>query len=125
MVVVDLLFALIVALVLSAIFTLILHRGPWTGFYPFFAIVFVAAWAGGLWLRPVGPPLWGVSLLTTILAGLLAALMLGAAAMPRPPRTRREAVRLTERQRATSRALGLIFWLILLILAGAIVAAYL
>ena len=57
---VDLLFALVVALVLTAIFAAVFRTtGPWNVWWIFALVVFLAAWAGGLWL-PFGPPLFGV-----------------------------------------------------------------
>ena len=35
------------------------ERGPWTSLLLFFIIIFLATWAGGVWLSPIDPPLWG------------------------------------------------------------------
>jgi sugar phosphate permease len=53
----DLIFALAVGLVFAAIFSLVFGRtGPWASFFVFFIIIALAAWAGGVWFKPVGPP---------------------------------------------------------------------
>lgn len=45
--------------------------------------LFLPTWAGGLWLRPIGPRLGGVPVLGYLAMGLVVALIL-AAVLPRP-----------------------------------------
>ncbi len=85
MVFVDVLFAFLVAVFLSAIFALGVRRqGPWTDFVAFFTIVFLAAWAGSVWVTPVGRSLWGVYWLPFPFVGFVIALLLAASAPAGP-----------------------------------------
>lgn len=80
---IDLLFAFVVALLFFLIFS-VLIRGHRTGstLLVFFLVLLFATWAGGVWLSPIGPPLWGVSWLSFILVGLFVALILAALIPP-------------------------------------------
>jgi hypothetical protein len=79
-------FALFFALLLSAIFSLGLRKkGPRENLFLFFIIIFLAAWAGGIWLDPFGPFLWGVPWLPFLFAGLIFSFILAAVSVP-PPR---------------------------------------
>jgi peptidoglycan/LPS O-acetylase OafA/YrhL len=85
--VIDVLIAIGVAIVLTAIFVAVYgSTGPWPSFWIFFVIVLLAALAGGLWARPFGPAVWGVYWAPFLVFGLIIALVIAAAA---PPRGRR------------------------------------
>jgi len=87
---VDLLFALLIGLLLSVLFTLIFDaRGPWDIFWVFLLLVVLGSWVGGLWLVPFGPVLFDVAWIPFLLAGLFFALILAAATPPPPFSTRR------------------------------------
>lgn len=124
----DLLFAVVVAIVLTAVFAGGLRRvGPWEGLLWFFLIILFAAWVGGAWMRPIGPPLWGVYWVPFLWFGLLVALLLAAATPSRPPRTREEAAEQAGAEAAaagTSVALGVFFWLLLIGLLLTIIISY-
>jgi hypothetical protein len=80
---IDFLFAAVFAVLLTLIFsTLFRRKGPWSRGLVFFLIVFLAAWAGGVWLLPFGPTLFGVTWLPFLIAGLFVALILAAALPP-------------------------------------------
>ena len=118
----DLLAAFIIALVLTLIFvTLFRAPGPWGAWWIFLLVVFLAAWAGGLWVTPIGPPVFNVYWLPMLLVGLLVAMLIAAAVPPAPPRSTAEMV--AEQEAAT--ALGVFLWILLLGLIGVIVLAYL
>jgi len=77
MFILELLIAISISLVLSALFVLVIQRGERrTGFFWLFVVVFLVTWAGGVWLRPFGPTLWGVCWLGFLLAGLFILLLL-------------------------------------------------
>lgn len=79
----DLLFALLVAIVITLIFPLgFRRRGAWPGLFLFFIIIFLAAWAGGRWLAPIGPASFGVFWLSFLVVGLFVALVIAAATTP-------------------------------------------
>jgi hypothetical protein len=126
MIVWDLIFAFGIALILSVIFAgLFGRRGPWASVFILFVIIFLAAWVGGIWIRPVGPTLAGVYWLPFLLLGLLFALLLAAAAASsRPPRRSstpaREAAEAAERVRVFD-----VFLVVLIVgLAAAVIFGY-
>jgi hypothetical protein len=125
---VELLFAFIIALFLTVIFAGFRRSGPWASLFIFFLLVFLASWAGGLWMAPVGPRLWGAYWVPFLLVGLIFALLL--AAMP-PDRHSESSVELVEPKKAKKEqerlttALGVFFWVLVIVLILAILARYL
>lgn len=122
----DLLFAFVFGLVLTGIFAVGFgRRGPWASIPVFFLLVFLAAWVGGAWAAPVGPPLWGGYWVPFAFMGLLIALLLVAAA-PAPQSTVEikdpEAERKEARQ--TEVAFEIFFWVLLIIMIVAIMSRY-
>ena len=111
------LFGLILALLFSYGFG---RPGPFGGFMWFFLVVFLAAWAIGVWAEPVGPVMWDIAWVPILFGALFVALLL-AAVPPLPGRpveaTAPEAVGATA-------ALGLFFWLMLGLLVISILFAY-
>ena len=91
----GLLTAFVIAFALTLALALLFDRrgpGPMGGIFFFFGLVFLATWAGGVWVVPGGPFLWGVSWLGFLLVGLITALVLAAALPPRRRRLREEEV---------------------------------
>jgi hypothetical protein len=91
MLIAELLIALVFGIILAALLTYPLRRegpGPVGGLVFFFLLLFLAIWAGGRWLRPAGPPVYGVSWLGFLFVGILVALILAAAVPPRRPPVR-------------------------------------
>jgi hypothetical protein len=124
---VDLLLALAVALLLTAIFAGgFRNRGPWDAWWVFLLVVFLATWAGGLWFAPFGPTVFEVAWLPFLFVGLIVALLLAAVVPPaRPPRTYGEAIAEARAEEATVAAFSAFFWILLIGLAVAVVLAYL
>jgi len=129
----ELFFALIVASVLSVLFLLV-TRGEVrrTGFSWFFLIIFLGTWAGGVWVRPFGPLMWGISWLPFILSGLIFVLILAISAPRRTPRSRHETLRMLERierekelHQSTYITLSSFFWILLFVLTILIITRYL
>ena len=111
--------AVLFALFFVAIFGVAFRRtGPWDGFLWFFLIVLLGAWAVGTWAEPVGPVLYGVSWVPFFFGALILALLVASMAEPMPrtpaaePATPAEAV-----------AVGLFFWITVLLLLGVILAS--
>ena len=75
------------AFIIAFVLTLILGKGikryAFADLLGFFFVVFLATWAGGLWIQPVGPVMWGVSLTAFIMVGTIVALIM-AASLPTP-----------------------------------------
>jgi len=133
MIILELLFASIVALILSPLLMLIWGReATRTGFFCFFLIILLSSWAGGVWVMPFGPLLWGIHWLPFLSAGLIVALIFTVSAPQRPPRSHKETVKMLERirrekelKKATYITLSLFFWVLLFVLIAAIIIRYL
>lgn len=136
---VELLFALVIALFLSLILVAAIgwrhpaRGGSGPAVFFLFLIIFLVAWAGGAWMEPFGPVLWGGYWLPFLLIGLFVALIL-AAVTPGEPRRRRAASGLpSEMERAARQEetaagavlFGVFFWVLLIVALIAIAAAYL
>mgnify|MGYP005851837473 CR=1 FL=1 len=77
MIVPDIFFSLLIAIILSAIFTWILRRGsPRSGFFIFFLTLFVTTWAGGVWIRQAGWNLPAPEWLPFVVTGIVFAIIL-------------------------------------------------
>jgi hypothetical protein len=58
---------------------------PPTGLFFAMLIVFLGTWAGGIWLVPIGPQLWGASWLGFLVVGFLVSLLVAALVVPPTP----------------------------------------
>jgi hypothetical protein len=122
--------AFFIALILTMIFVGGLRRGgPWASFLAFFIVIFLASWAGGLWMQPLGAALWGVYWLPFLLVGLIFALVIAAVSTPLKPE--RSTVKLVEepemeetREKTALTAFGLFFYIVVIALAVAIMVRY-
>jgi hypothetical protein len=125
MIVNDVLMALAVALLVTLIFSAVLRtRGPWASAPVFFVLVFLASWAGGLWITPFGPPVFGIYWLPFLAVGALCALLL--AVIPgRRTQSRKEAIQQIRAQEMTTRVLSGLMWIMIVGLILVIAAAYL
>jgi len=121
--------ALIIAFALTAILVYPLRRrgpGPLDGLVFFVLVLFLAAWAGGVWARPVGPTAWGVAWVGFLMAGLLLATILAATTPTRPPAAAEVEPKEGEvAAEAIALGLGLFFYLAIFGLLVAIVIHYL
>lgn len=124
--------ALIVALILSGLFAFATRRrGQRTGILWIFMILFFATWAGGVWIRPFGPTLFGIHWMMYLLIGLILALIMAASGRHRAPRGRRETLNMLdevkeehEMEQFTYITLSMFFWVLLLSLIAAVVIRY-
>jgi hypothetical protein len=132
MILLELLIVLFISFFLSALFVLATRReGRRTGLVWIFLIIFSATWAGGIWIRPFGPSLFGIHWLKFLFAGMIFALFL-AVSVPRvPPRDRHETLNMLERierdrklKRITYSTLSLSFWILLASLITIIIIRY-
>jgi Ca2+/H+ antiporter len=121
----ELVFALAIALFLTVVFTVMGGRAKSRKrIVVFFFIVFLAAWAGGLWITPVGPAFLGVYWLSFFVVGLIFALLLEAGqAFSKPAKTRDKKIQEEELDRKEERELEstLSAFFIILILAFVLV----
>ena len=127
---IDLLFALAIAIVFTLIFAAGFRRhavGP--GLLFFLLILFLATWAGGLWVTPFGPVMWGASWLPFLLVGLFFALLLTALIPPSGERSMAEEPppphEVERRHESSIIAINIFVWILVLALLIVILAAYL
>lgn len=124
------LFALIFTLVLIALFASAFdNRGPWDSVLAFFIVLLLATWAGGAWIYPFGPVLWGGVWMPFLVMAVIVAVLLAAAVPPDRSRYGPPEQIDPEREEAAALAvlgtLGFFFWILVVFLIIAIVAAYL
>ncbi|MFP4250107.1 MAG: hypothetical protein ACLFU7_10645 [Armatimonadota bacterium] len=126
-VVLNLLMALVVALVFAAILVYGFARrapGPMAGFLFFAFILFFAVWAGAVWITPIGPEMWGVPWVTMVLVGLIIAMIIAAVAAPVPPEPTAPDREGIAPPASAGWGCGLLFWLTIAVLLVAAVARY-
>jgi hypothetical protein len=131
-IVVEVFVALFVAFLVGGLFGLAMRRRMRrTGFFWFFLILFLATWAGGIWIGPLGPSLRGVYWLPFVLVAVVVGFLLAAVAPRRAPRDRIETLEMLEEieqerklEKLTYISLGLFFWMALFVLITAIVVRY-
>jgi len=130
--IIDFLFALVVAVLLSLV--LIALMGPQRrregssvagAVMFFFIILFFASWAGGVWLAPVGAPVWGGTWAPFLLVGVFVALLLAAAGEHSRHMQERRETESPEADIATNAmAFGMFFWVLIIALVAAVIAGY-
>lgn len=125
----DLLFALLIALAVSALFwSLAGWPGVGSEAVALFLLALLVIWAAGVWVTPFGPVIGGGYWLPFLIPGLLFLLLLAALVPSRRPRNRREALQEAEAEETVAvtvaLTLGVIFWTLVVFLAIAIVSAY-
>lgn len=125
--IVELIVVLFMALLVASIFFYgFRSRGPWSAFWVFLLVLFLAGWAGRLWVTPAGPVMWGFGWLPVLVFVFIVAVLI-AVASPREDnmaeddisRSRRKA---TQPGTEAGAAFGILFWLLLILFITAIVA---
>jgi len=132
MFILEVIFAVCISLLLSGLFVLVTrNRSGKTGSLWLFLIIFLATWAGGIWLKPFGPSLWGIHWLGFLVAGLFVSIILVITTPNRAPKGRRETLDILEKvarnrelDQITYLTLGIFFWILLAFLIIAIISRY-
>jgi Ca2+/H+ antiporter len=128
MIFIELVFAMAVSLFLTVVFAVIGRQAKSRRrVIVFFVIVFFGAWAGGVWLSPVGPVFLGVYWLAFFVVGLIFALVLeGVAAFTeRSAEAERKADQSdTQEEGEIESVLGVFIWILLAVLVAAIAVGY-
>jgi hypothetical protein len=95
-------------------------------------IVFLATWSGGVWLKPIGPALWGIHWLSFLFVGIVVGLIMAVFSYQKPPMGRQETLAMLERmeeremlREATYITLSLFVWILLIALVVAVILRYL
>ncbi len=121
MVIPEFLTSFIIAVFLTGLYMLWTREaGRRTGLIWLFLVLFLGTWAGGVWLKPFGPKLWGVPWMAFLLAGLVIVLFLVISFPRRAPRGRHETLDMLERieqdkklEEVTYITLSIFFWVLL------------
>jgi hypothetical protein len=132
LIMVEVFVALFIALLVGVLFGLAMRRKlPRTGFFWFFLLLFLATWAGGIWIGPFGPSFRGVHWLPFVLVAILAGFLLAAFAPRRAPKGRIETLEMLEEieqerrlEKLTYISFGLFFWIVLFGLILVIILRY-
>jgi hypothetical protein len=125
---VELIFAIAVSLFLTVVFAAVGRQAKSRKrVLIFFLIVFFGAWAGGIWLTPIGPVFLGVYWLSFFVVGLVFALILESVIVFSAPSAQAEPAakkRDAKEEQEIESILGIFIWILLAVLAGAIVLGY-
>jgi hypothetical protein len=70
----ELLFSLVFSVVFTLLAFLFEKNRSALDFVAYFIVLFLLIWAGGVWIRPFGPELWGVAFIRFFIVGLIATL---------------------------------------------------
>lgn len=134
MIFIEIIAVLILALLITALFSFGLRtKGPWGNFWTFFLVLVCGIWIVAIWAEPVGPVWYGAAWIDFIFVGVLLALILAAATPPSHPNSIRPTMNRTKMEEYdeestepdTISAIGAFFWIMLLIFLIAIVAGLL
>jgi hypothetical protein len=126
----EIIFAFLIAFILAGLLGGFLgwerpvQPGLWPSLLFLFFIIFFASWAGGVWLRPIGPAIGGVYWLSFVVVGLITAFLLAVAVMPRPRQERLNAERKPRPETEARAALGTFFWILMIAFVVAIAFHY-
>jgi len=132
MLLIEMVASIIFALLSSSLAIYLLKRqGYQVAFFWLFVFMLLATWAGGIWIRPVGPDVGGLFIVPFIMAGILAVILLLAFTRPPGPHGRRETLDMLERiqrqrefKRVTTISLNIFFYVLLALLVVAIIWRY-
>jgi hypothetical protein len=119
--IIELIFAILVALVLTVIFSAGFrrHRGP--SLIAFLVLLILLIWAAGVWIAPIGDPFFGIYWITYLIAGIVFALLLVALIPPSRPNEKRRHGETTSEEYYV---FGAFFWLLIVALTLIILAGY-
>ena len=96
------------------------RRGKWNRVLPLFVILFLAIWAGGVWVAPFGPPILDVHWLPFLLTAVLLATLI-AAVVPPSKVTR---ARIAESEHEFAEGLDIFFWILVGALGAVVISRY-
>ena len=102
-----------------------------TGLVWLFLMIFLATWAGGTWLKPFGPTLWGIHWLAFLLVGIIIVMFLVIFIPQKTPKGRQDTLDMLERieqekelEKVAYITLNIFFWVLLSALVIAIILRY-
>lgn len=125
--IVEFIIVLFMALLVASIFFYgFRSRGPWSAFWVFLLILFLAGLAGRLWVTPAGPLMWGFGWLPVLVFVFIVALLL-AVASPRDDEGPRRSeipgdMKRSSPEREAGAVFGIFFWILMIFFFTAIIA---
>ncbi|MDX1653388.1 MAG: hypothetical protein R3277_12900 [Brumimicrobium sp.] len=118
----EILFVLLIAIIIGSLFHFgFRSRNPWGGFWVFLLILFFAAWAGRLWVAPIGPVFWGVAWIPITFFVFLIALIIAAAATPRSRYFETKSEQEVREGGRAAAVFGIFFWFLMIFFVAAII----
>ncbi len=131
MILLDLIFALIFTVLAVAIVIVIFGGGYWYpgrtlgGLMFLFMVLFLAIWAGGIWLEPFGPRLWGGYWAPFIFIAIILILLLGATIPSQKLKARYESeAGVRKEEEPVASVFGIFFWILSIVLIITIILRY-
>jgi hypothetical protein len=112
--------ALIVTFLITLIISAIFKR-PLRGLWIFFLIVFMATWAGHLWITPFGPATWGISWIPVIIISIFFWILILALIPPWPPAQGADNKAVSEEPLIK---IGIFLWVVMILLAVSIAVGH-
>lgn len=110
-------FTFLLTLIISAV-----SRRPLRGLWIFFLIVFLATWAGPLWIRPFGPVFGGVAWMPMLIVSVFFWLLI-LSIIPQVPDAKSTEMNKTD-ENASTMVLGVFFWIMIMLLIISIAVGY-
>jgi hypothetical protein len=128
---IDLLVAIVIALIFASILSSSsrkrgVHRaGAWPIFVFFFLLMLFATWAGGVWLVPFGPLIWGAYWSPFVVVGIIVWLLIAAIAWEPPRRLQKvESIAQDQQDEVVGIALPVFFWIVIIALIIGVFSHY-
>lgn len=116
--------ALIISIFLTLLFSATFKsRGPFRGLAIFFLVIFLATWAGHLWITPMGPVFMGIAWLPLFFVAIIFAILMLAVSQHHSAGVK-ESREEKAMEEASVVAIGLFFWILLIALAVSIALGY-
>jgi hypothetical protein len=120
-----------IAVLMTGLYMLLTRgAGRRTGLIWLFLIILLTTWAGGIWLKPFGPTLWGTHWLSFLLVGAVV-ICIFIIIPGKGPRGRQETLDMLERverakelEQVAYVTLSIFFWILLSVLLSAIILRY-
>jgi len=112
--------AILITFIITIIFSLISKR-PFSGLWFFFLIIFLITWSGHLWITPFGPIVLGLAWGPLFLVSLFFSFLILTIVPPIPINKKNE---LKNAEDGPLIAMGMFFWIIIVLLILSIVFGY-
>lgn len=94
------------------------------GFLFYFVLLFLAMWAGALWITPFGPVIYGAAILPILMVAVLISLLIVVSAMTPFERDTLRTPTTPGERKAVMVAFGVFFWIVVVVLIGMILGGY-